>query len=93
VKINHIEGNKKDNVILYTLSTCVWCKKTKKYLNELGIEYSYIDVDLLEADEKEEVLKKIKKFVSANSFPITIINDKECIVGFKPEKIKETLDL
>ncbi|HAM38366.1 MAG: NrdH-redoxin [Elusimicrobia bacterium RIFOXYC2_FULL_34_12] len=93
MKINHIEGNKKDNVILYTLSTCVWCKKTKKYLNELGIEYSYIDVDLLEADEKEEVLKKIKKFVSANSFPITIINDKECIVGFKPEKIKETLDL
>ena len=76
MKINHIEGNKKDNVILYTLSTCVWCKKTKKYLNELGIEYSYIDVDLLEADEKEEVLKKIKKFVSANSFPITIINDK-----------------
>ena len=38
--------NKGHKVTLYALSTCGWCKKTKKFLDELGVEYEYVYVDL-----------------------------------------------
>jgi len=33
--------------MLYALSTCVWCKKTKELLASLGVDHSYVFVDLL----------------------------------------------
>ena len=35
----------------YAMSTCVWWKKTKRLLDELGLEYSYVDVDVLAKEE------------------------------------------
>ena len=42
----HVKGKNKGDVKLYALSTCVWCGKTKDLLNELGIEFKFIYVDL-----------------------------------------------
>ncbi|PXF56785.1 MAG: hypothetical protein C4B59_16340, partial [Candidatus Methanogaster sp.] len=47
----HIEGEDKGKIILYALSTCVWCKKTKKLLTELGVDFHYVYADLLKEDE------------------------------------------
>ncbi len=33
-------------VKLYALSTCAWCKKTKKFLEERNVEYEGIDIHL-----------------------------------------------
>ena len=41
--IKHVDGKDKGKVFLYALSTCGWCKKTKAFLNEQGVEYSYVD--------------------------------------------------
>ena len=38
--------------MLYALSTCVWCRRTKQLLDQLGVEYDYVDVDLLEGGDK-----------------------------------------
>lgn len=85
-----VAGKKKGNIILYALSTCVWCRKTKQLLDRLGAEYNYIDVDHLQGDEKNIVTAEIKKLNPRCSFPTLSINDK-CVVGFDQQKIEETL--
>ena len=80
------------DVKLYTLSTCSHCKSTKKLLNECTIEYEFIDVDLLEGEERKAILEDIKKVNPRCSFPTLIIGDK-VIVGYKEKDIKEALGL
>ena len=87
----HVDGKEASKVMLYTLSTCVWCKKTKALLKELGVAYDYIDVDLLSGSEEDEVVKEIKKHNPDCSFPTLVINDSQCIVGFKEDEIREAL--
>lgn len=77
---------------LYTLSTCSHCKSTKKFLNECTVQYEFVDVDLLEGDERKAIIEDIKKLNPRCSFPTLIIGD-EVIVGFKEKKIKEALGL
>lgn len=93
MKIEHVKGEKKGKLLLYALSTCIWCKKTKQLLSDLGVDYSYIFVDLLDESEKEEATDNIKKWNPKCSFPTLIIDDKKCIVGFKEQEIKETLKI
>jgi len=88
----HVEGKNIGHIVAYTLSTCVWCKKMKRLLNELGIEYDYIDVDLLEGDEKEQARKEVLRWNHAGSFPTIVIDNKKSINGYEPEKVKELLD-
>jgi glutaredoxin len=80
------------NVKLYTLSTCSHCKSTKKLLNECTVKYEFVDVDLLEGDERKAILADVKKFNPKCSFPTIIIGDK-VIVGHKEDQIKEALGL
>ena len=93
MKMEHVNGENKGNIMLYALSTCLWCKKTKKILDNLGVEYNFLYVDLLEGDEKEKTREEIIKWNPNCTFPTIVINDKECIVGFKEKKIKEVLRL
>jgi glutaredoxin len=54
--------------------------------------YEFVDVDLLEGDERQAILEDVKRFNPKCSFPTIIIGDK-VIVGFKEEEIKEALGL
>lgn len=63
--------------------------KTKKLLDSLGIEYSYIDVDLLDDDASDEMNKEIARWNPKESFPTIVIDNKKCIVGYQEDKIKE----
>ncbi|MCX7959462.1 MAG: glutaredoxin family protein [Deltaproteobacteria bacterium] len=78
-------------VFLFALSTCIWCRKTKALLNELGVKYDFVDVDLLEGEEKEKVRNRMKKFNPQMSFPTIVIDDDVCIAGFDEKKIREEL--
>ena len=79
-------------VKVFSLSTCSHCKTTKKLLNDCTIKYDFIDVDLLEGDERKAILADVKKFNPKCSFP-TIIIGETVIVGYKESKIKEALGL
>lgn len=79
-------------VKLYSLSTCSHCKSTKKLLSECTVQYDFVDVDLLEGDERRAILEDVKKFNPKCSFPTIIIGDK-VIVGHKENEIKEALGL
>lgn len=91
MKFTHIDGKDKGNVLLYAISTCIWCKKTKRLLQDLGIAYDYIDVDLLPEKEKEEIRKEVLKWKDRVAYPLIVINNEECIPTYEPDKIKEVL--
>ena len=88
-----IPGKKNENkVILFTLSTCAWCKLVKQFLKENEVEYEYIDIDISEENEKEEIRQIIRDKGGSVSFPTTIIDNKILITGFRKDKIKEALN-
>ncbi|OGO00905.1 MAG: NrdH-redoxin [Chloroflexi bacterium RBG_13_51_52] len=89
--VNHVAGKKKGKVMLYALSTCGWCAKTKALLNELGVEYDYTDVDKLRGEEQDAVIKEIRKYNPACNFPTLVIDSQKCIVGFKEDDIRGAL--
>jgi len=86
-------ANKKHKVLLYALSTCAWCKLTKKYLGENKVEYEYIDVDLCSEKDRETIRNDIVKRGSEPSYPTIIIDNKLVITGFRKDKLREALDL
>ena len=93
MKYEHVDGIKKGKIVLFALSTCVWCKRTKQFLGNLGVEYDYVFVDQLAGNEKDDTVKEMEKWNPRCSFPTLVINEKTCIVGFKEDEIKEALGL
>jgi len=84
----HVTGENKGKVILYAISTCIWCKKTKQLLNDIGVEYSFVDVDLLDQNEKDAVKREVFKWKKTIGYPLIVIDDKECIPTFDEDIIK-----
>ena len=89
--MQHVEGQDKGKLVLFALSTCGWCKKTRELIEDLDANYDYVYVDLLQGKEREEVVEMVKKWNPQVSFPTLVINDEKCIIGFKEEEIKEAL--
>lgn len=85
--------NNKHKVLLYTLSTCAWCKLTKQFLRENNIEYEYVDVDLCSEKDRERVRRDIQKRGGDSSYPTIIVDDKILITGFRKDKIREALKI
>ena len=67
-KSGHIIGINKGKVVMYGLSTCIWCKKTRQLLTDLGVDFDYIYVDLLSGDEEEKVVREVSRFNPRGSF-------------------------
>lgn len=86
-----VNGVNRGHILLYALSTCVWCKKTKRLLGELGVEYYYIDVDLLAGEEKTEIENDLSRWNPRRSFPTIVINNEKTVIGFDEDEIREAL--
>ncbi len=87
----HVDGKNKGKLMLYALSTCGWCGKTKDLLRELGVAFDYTYVDLLEGDEQDQAMNTVERFNPHGSFPTLVIDDKQAIVGFREKEIREAL--
>ena len=88
--IVEVKGKKEADIFLFTLSTCGWCAMTKQFFNDLGLEYSYVDVDLLDDNDQAEVDKQLKKYKTDSSFPKIIINN-AVISGFDEQIVRKEL--
>lgn len=84
-------GDRTHQVSLYALSTCVWCKKTKRLLDEMSIEYQYVFVDQLKGREEAEAMSELARINPAQSFPTMVIDGEKVIVGFKESEIRKAL--
>ncbi len=91
MQMEHVKGRERGDIRLYALSTCGWCAKTKQLLNDLGIAYSYVFVDLLSPKEMEEALEVVEKYNPSGSFPTLVIDGRKTIVGFREAEIREAL--
>ncbi len=80
------------SVKVFSLSTCSHCKSTKKFLSDCTVQYEFVDVDLLDGEERKAILKDVKELNPRCSFPTIIIGDK-VVVGYKLDEIKEALGL
>ncbi len=94
MKITKVEGkNNNHKVLLYALSTCGWCRKTKKLLEDINVEYAYVDADLCTNEEYEQICKDILKRGGRIAFPTLIIDDSKLITGFIEDEIREALGI
>ena len=79
------------NVKMYTLSTCPWCKKTKKFFRDHEIPFEFIDYDKSDDETREKILKEMRQH-GANGFPYVKIGE-DIIVGYKPEEYANAMGI
>jgi len=86
-----VEGKKDNNVTLVTLSTCMWCKKCKRFLQDKDMKYQYVDVDKIPPEDKVKILNYLKEnYQSRISYPF-LICDNGHVVGYDPKKYEELM--
>jgi glutaredoxin-like protein NrdH len=91
MSVEHVNGKNKGTIMLYALSTCGWCEKTKGLLRQMGIAFDFAYVDLLEGKEQDDAMNTVEKFNPHGSFPTLVINNSKAIVGFREQEIREAL--
>ena len=79
----------------YFISTCGWCKKTKRFLDESQVDYEYEYLDLLSHSEKTRARAEVSQHNPRKSFPTVVVqNDHtEVVIGFKEDRLREVLGL
>jgi len=86
------------DVRLYALTTCPYCRMTKKFLDEHDITYDLTEVDLLEGTPgnletpKGAAAAEVKRLSGGTSFPVLVVGD-EVVVGFNKSRITQVLGL
>lgn len=91
VPVQHISGESRGDLRLYALSTCVWCRKTRQLLDELGVEYDLVEVDLVDAQHKDEASDEVKRWNPQSTFPVLVFDNQSCIVGYQADQIRDRL--
>ena len=79
----------------YFISTCGWCKKTRRLLDDNNVDYEYEYVDLLSGSEKARALNEVSQHNPRKSFPTVVVSNgqTEVVVGFKETRLREVLGL
>lgn len=82
-------------VKLYALSTCGWCRKTKRLLDDNDVDYEYEYLDLLTGNERVRALAEVEQYNRRKSFPTLVVQNDEThvVIGFKESRLREVLDL
>ncbi len=76
----------------YGLSTCIWCRKARQLLEELGVPFEFAYVDLLDGEERESTLAELAPFGGGETFPTLVIDGSSCVIGFRPDEIRKSLE-
>jgi len=79
------------NVTIFTLSTCMWCKKCKRFLDDKNVKYKYIDLDKIPYSDKAQILDYLKeKYQERVSYPF-LVCDAGHVIGYDPNKYMELM--
>lgn len=88
------ETTPKDDVkiMIYSLSTCNHCKAAKQLVSDHTDHYDFVDLDLMDKEERKPLLEDLKQLNPRCSFPTVVIGD-TVVVGYREAQIKEALGL
>ena len=81
----------KHKVKLYTISTCIWCKRLKNKLDSADISYSYVDIDMLPYEEKEDLKIQLRQHRPRLAFPMMFVDDQFISNEAIDQKIEDLL--
>jgi glutaredoxin len=56
-------------VSMYTLSTCPWCRKTKKFFSDHHIPFDFTDYDLADEATQDKIMRELDA-EGVNGFPV-----------------------
>ena len=87
--VEHVNGRNVGDLMLYALSTCQWCNKTKELLRDLGVDFNFVYVDLLEGKDQDKALTELERWNPRGSFPTLVIGNTRCIIGYQESQIRE----
>ncbi len=73
-------------VKVYTITSCPWCDKVKKYLQSKGVEFEAHNIETNEDDYKECL-----RISGDEMVPVTTIDGKNFVLGFDKAKLDELL--
>lgn len=76
----------------FGLSTCPHCKRMRKLLDDEGVKYMLINVDLLKGPEQTRALKELRDCNPEETFP-TLVCEDEVVVGFNEREVRKALGL
>jgi glutaredoxin-like protein NrdH len=89
-----VPGTKnKHKVLLYAISTCGWCRRAKNYLKDNNVEYEYVDIDLCNTEDRNEIMNDIIGRGGRLAYPTVVIDGKHLLTGPSPEQLAEVLEL
>ncbi len=77
-------------VVMYTLSTCPWCMRAKKFFREQNIPFDNIEYDKADEQTRERIKEDCKSHGEDLSFPFVKIGE-EVVVGYDPKKYSRLL--
>lgn len=89
-----VEGTRKQysEIFLFTISTCMWCKRGKRWLNQQGFQYSYLDIDKIPVEEKNQLKTEIQEVFGVKPrFPFLVVNKTQCDSGYNPNIWEEMI--
>ena len=76
---------------MYAISTCVWCKRAKKFFKDKHIAYEYVDVDRCSREDLRKVHKDILNRGGSLTYPTIIIDDKVLMTNPKEDELMKVL--
>jgi glutaredoxin-like protein NrdH len=79
----------------YFLSTCGWCRKTKRFLDEHEVSYEHEYVDLLGPSDRARALAEVSQYNPRRSFPTVVVSNGETqvVIGFDESRLREVLGI
>ncbi|NLH51144.1 MAG: glutaredoxin family protein [Myxococcales bacterium] len=73
---------------LYIITTCPRCRRVKEFLEQLGIDYDLVPVDLMSREERMAIVEKFRQFHPVVSFPIIETGD-TILIGTNPDEVRQ----
>jgi len=78
-------------VRMYTLSTCPWCMKTKRFFAEHHIPFEFTDYDLADDATQARIMRELDA-AGASGFPFVRIGD-QVVEGYQPARFAKLLGI
>ena len=81
------------SVMLYALSTCGWCRKTRRFLESREVAFDYVYVDLVKGQDREDAMTQVRQWNPRASFPTIVVDGRDAIIGYREDELTEALGL